>query len=573
MVSFITQSLLFDDINWASKENNKPTPANNMVGIKNITSPPLIRCSGMTKWGNDNLLPYWIYRYEVTSQGGIQLQDINVKDTIEIGSSEPVFERVNFTDFEVSFTDKTVVFDIASAIQEPLSTFEFQENGELRSDFLFQRGMKLILFQNVLAGEGSCWIKLEIAIVFRGANNDFDPGGIPVALKMYPQFAFTWLPDGPDSKSKCTETPIKFTGRVRLNCNNRMPPMYHAKHGHTHPATSGNIASFFSDSKVLPNQNKRLVFVNDVVDWLGGSILNAPTGWTLLFDYANLNLKKENKITGTVALGEQAYERRYRKRKYIYLKDYKPFTSGDSFGVPIEVCKSPRQKQYDNIHIHAKMSSLDLCGNEQVHAPFCGHSCIHLHWRWSNISVMGAKTRGRVFKGWSNPNPPANINSLDTKSYVKYLPFSNSTPDAPLVPPNQKISVALSNPSTIQFNNINENNDLSDSNKVLWYNVEIFNPKKNHKQVAFEHGIGWSYRYSNPNESDTLKSLISAYLDDDLQDDANSSDVQDFFMNMVYTNMSYFKKLYNANNNPISCLIQIPDGSFKGTNAISMEDL
>jgi hypothetical protein len=107
------------------------------------------------------------------------------------------------------------------------------------------------------------------------------------------------------------------------------------------------------------------------------------------------------------------------------------------------VKKEAGQGEFDNIHVAPKMIlrkenvSLGLLGFGDVNrlrgldditmAPFCIHDCLHLHTRW------GRELKDLATFGWKDEDTP------------------NAEAGAPLVPPNQKITVMLTSPSSYRY--------------------------------------------------------------------------------------------------------------------------
>lgn len=410
-----------------------------------------------------------------------------------------------------------------------------------------------------------------MSIVFFGANNDFDPGGFPVALKVFPQLSFTWsIPKEATVTSHTNKAGIianhniyeieKFAGSIIMVTNNSMIN-----------GPNENIASLFTDSNTAMNDRARrefyglLPFLGGAFEWAIGS---KPYGWNSLFDYAFTNLRKEKEIIGVYGPNDSRFKKMNRKRTYKYpgkifwqknawMNEYNLFT----------INKVRRQGDYDNIHIHAKMMNtfkLDNFEKIQVHAPFCGHSCIHFHWRWSSTSVTGAKGNGEKYKGWKHPDD-------DT-------PEAHSKSNAPLIPPKQKMILAICNYSSTK-KKFNDNNLLNPNSlkildklhKTLWYNIDIINPEKNVKQVIMEHGIGWAYRYATSNDDcEELKGLRATFME--FNNAITQKELADFFEKKVYPNFRYILQHVKFN----GLLQQCPEGDFKeqeGVDNISMEKL
>jgi hypothetical protein len=151
--------------------------------------------------------------------------------------------------------------------------------------------------------------------------------------------------------------------------------------------------------------------------------------------------------------------------------------------------KEPRQAAYDNMHLHGTMgtvgniSATDPLATPRVMAPGCGHSCFHAHWRWGNstyflsaanpahpdLSVLSLVLSAAVSDGLVTLLTSSGLGTEDATDAVaaalwnwapgvlapplseKYLGWSsdgpnsrsNQTPGAPLIPPNQRLEIAV----------------------------------------------------------------------------------------------------------------------------------
>lgn len=554
-----SQTLLFDEIRWeildqteviesSSSTQVRGSPSGNRAGIvssdDDYTPPETTRP------------PYWEFDYEILPTGGLKFTNVNVRDTYASGSLEEVFEFIDYTDLEVEFTDGTSVpFDLGAALSAGTTYLEVAENGTrftlTPNDPLFQRGIKLSVTHNVLAGSGgTCNVTLEMAAVFRGAANDFDPGGVPVALDVWPQLAFTWDNNG------ATKFVSRFRGTMRYLMRNKMRPMG------DNPAGTQNVSGYFTDSNESMNDGRA---DDDTLRAWAGSWRGLPFGWRMVFDYLTANFSQEKEFIGVYGPNDGHKYRQssstLRRRRYNY-----PSTSP----YRVIVAKKDRQGDYDNTHTHAKMPN-DDCGNVPVHAPFCGHSCIHLHWRWAPLAVTGAEgDRGWQFKGWST------YSVSNRRHSAAVNPTAYTTSGAPLIPPNQKLIHAITSPSRTRHNQDHIINPaapgtLDPLRKLSWYCVDIFDPGVNQKQVIFEQGMGWAYRYATPDEAAAVDGLTDVTFFDSLPwtSHPNQSQMAEFF-DEVYELFRYFGMLQPHVG---SCVDQVPDGSFGGSSGTSMEDL
>ncbi len=584
------QSLIYDEIVWEKSIINQSAESIRDLGLQTINWKP-VDSSNVVKTGMLQSLrrPYWNFEYEVNGTSGLAVWNIQAKDTQNAGSSESienVFELIDFSDFNILFDDgSSTYFNIDNSLKNENSWFELSELGTrftiVPNDRLFQWGLKLVLIENVLKDiDGVCNVKLEISIVFRGANNDFDPGKVPVAMDLWPQIAYTWFEENATKRVK------KFKGSVRLSAINTMFP------GHSQPgAPSGNTVSLFTDSNNSLNsvlRKKAYGLTSELAGKFG-----MPASWGTIFDYVLLDLDKEKEFVGTYGPDDSNFVDQKRVKNYTWLPSYSyPFFHGGIMytinGIPIELEKKFRQGQYDNLHLHARMPVLPqpFCQDEQIHAPFCGHSCIHFHWRWSSFSVNGAlsgannEKRDWQFRGWSDPV------ELESPFGTEYIaPQANAQIDSPLIPPNQRLTIAVTSPLSQRFNEDNiidpaSPKNLDSQQKDIWYSVDIIDPspgflvdsqtnKYNNKQVILENGLGWSFRYSKPSESDAIKGLGVKYLMTGISWIINppmNHELANFFEKEVYPDMRYID----------NCLQQVPDGSFddgQNSGKPKMEDL
>lgn len=539
-----SQTLMFDEIIW----RDDPPPSGGLsVGNFNVRGTPAGATSGMA--ADTAHPPYWEFDAELNTTSGITLRNVVVRDSQSAGSTENVFDFIDFTDFKIFFDDGTDAdFDLQSAFSNPASRFEKRENGSrftvTPNDPLFQRGLKLTLVDTVMQGGlPVCDMRVVISVVFRGANNDFDPGGVPVAMICWPQIGYTW-----NQTTQITpllpKRVIKLRGSVRHQVNNRM------HHGHGgHPALMSNVANFFTDSNTSMRGNQRGNILTGRTIRNTGSVIGSslgfggPIGWGLVFDYVKLDITREEQI---VAVWDSQLRPTGTTHNYIWpAPSMLPNTTFSSAN--IELGKADRQAHYDNIHLHARMNNLDSCQNVQIHAPFCGHSCVHMHWRWSSISSNGASGgRGWQYKGWSRNRAHA----LD---------------NAPLVPHNQRITVALCRPNATRHNDNSiidvtapQGQGLNTLQKLIWYESEIHAPNMGEQQVIMEHGIGWAYRYSNDSESSAVDGLTDI-IGDDLPwtGTPTQHQISDFFENQVYPFFRYIDGL--------NCINQVPDSSYNNS--------
>lgn len=495
--------------------------------------------------------PYWEFSWQITPDSGLKLTNLVGRDALSAGSTQTVAELVDFTDLKVLFNDspggKLQDFPIAAAFTHKESKFEYGVNGSSMTsgtlDPLFQQGMMLTLVHDF---GGTCKITLRLCVVFRGPANDFDPGGVPFSLNFYPQIGYTW-----ESAGSGRRRVKQFRGSVRILVNNQTSAFG------SMPAVAENVANFWTDSNISrkAGENRpRIMFEGNTAKMYGERVAYLyrpePFGWGIVFDYNRMDLRQEQEYPSVYGPLDDAMKY-YTTRTNLY---YWP-ASGATKVADFKVEKTPRQGYYDNIHLHGRMHHKDPRGNEQIHAPFCGHSCVHLHWRWSQVSSDNASgDRGWYYKGWSS-DPPFEAFSLA---------------GSPLIPPNQKLTVALCTPgapgtplparvSDAQIlPSAASRKTLDVLRKLIWYCVDVqdgFYAKLNagEQQVIFEHGIGWAYRYAMPTESGAIAMFLASFEDAPVLS-LTQATLMDFFETAIYPGFRYWDARGIVTN-------QIPEGT------------
>jgi hypothetical protein len=132
------------------------------------------------------------------------------------------------------------------------------------------------------------------------------------------------------------------------------------------------------------------------------------------------------------------------------------------------VKKYPRQGEFDNIHIAPKMKlpasvvkKLPASWPASVRevsamAPFCVHDCLHTHWRWGRMKLVSAKWT----YGWNGD-----------------VPYKE--PGAPMVPPNQDVTLKLLGASGFT------------------YTAKVHAPAGGRWQIIMHHGSAYALSYEN----------------------------------------------------------------------------
>ncbi|MFZ4263324.1 hypothetical protein ACFRAE_14890 [Sphingobacterium sp. HJSM2_6] len=486
-----TQKVKFNQVSWVPTNGNAGSleivPLNASGSSFNLTDKP----SSVT--ANN---PYWQFSFQIGNKG-IEVFDISVHDSQGAGTHEQVIQKISYDGFEIDFEGGgSANFDFSSALSRTdafAPILKVGRNGAIGTDHLFQKGIYLKLYDD-LAGQCPC--EVELSVVFRGAMNDNDPAGAAMVMKCWPEVGFLW-------KSGGTKRVSKFRATVKPIVRTQMFPGLHAGHHGSAPVTE-SVANFFTDRNAFSNPLRAVAGHNSMVFQSGTILPGALTilgpilasnfpDWANIFDSRNLNISHGKKIRAVYGPLDGAnaegidYFSQSRERDYLYAS-----------GI-LKHVKAPRQGYYDNTHIHGKMSHATKNGDVQSHAPFCIHSCMHIHWRWSESNVNKALLFPGVdsnwFKGWSSV-PPFE---------------SNSTRNAPLIPPNQSLKVSITHPNA---SNSSDTGALDVLNKLLWYEVEIQNAETvpfdaDTVQVIFSQGMGWAFKFGYADISPLTDSQLS----------------------------------------------------------------
>lgn len=562
-----TQTLIYDEIRWTTTTRTSPLLPSSGGPATEVRGLPAGARAGITKnlpMGLDAEIPgispenarppYWEFDYELDANSGLRFSKVVVRDARSAGSSDNVFEWIEFDDFGIEFTDgTTAAFDMPAALVASSAELLVSEQGRRTyvtpNDRLFQRGLKLTLRQDVLASTGlSMFVTLEISVVFRGAANDFDPGGVPVALDLWPQIGWTW-----EHEHLGQKVVKRMRGSVKLLANNMM---HHAHDDDGPMPAHENVASYFTDSNESMNDDRD--DDDRLRTWIS-SWAGKPFGWLMVFDYLLANMTTEKEIVGVYGpLDGNKYDQTTPRRVRFRYPVGTPYR--------MTVAKKDRQGDYDNVHTHAKMPN-DSCGNVPIHAPFCGHSCIHLHWRWAGLAAEQAEgDRGWQFRGWDK-----GVRRTSRNTSVG-SPWAYALNGSPLVPPNQRLMFALCRPNAVRHNADHIIDPASPGaldvlRKLYWYCTDINEPKPLEKQVIFEHGIGWAYRYALPIESSTVDGLATVINDElPIFSTPTQAEMMEFF-NTVYELFRYRDAPHIG-----SCVDGVPQGTFvSGT--VALQDL
>jgi len=126
-------------------------------------------------------------------------------------------------------------------------------------------------------------------------------------------------------------------------------------------------------------------------------------------------------------------------------------------------------------------------------APFCVHDCFHLHWRWGRPYASGMSPKHT--RGWSHDTP-------------------YSEPGAPMVPPNQDVSIRLLSASS------------------LAYTARIHAPVVGRWQIVMHHGA--AYALSGPSGADALQFLNDVLTTDLLGETSSEGRWANYYWHLRY---------------------------------------
>jgi hypothetical protein len=406
--------------------------------------------------------PKWDYKYDINATDGLVFNDMIIKwtDGTNIHHSN-VLKKLQFVDLQIVWNDASTYdidlgADIAAAGSNSLITVQYLD-ADNNSQTDFQRGHKLIVTRKFQNGSGKdLWeYKVVISVCLRDIAADFEPGGALEALKIYPEIGFTWK-----KYATWTKTVDEFRGTVKMTKN---------------PASSMNnnsYSNFFTDSNYPTKPNYRrgqwpVDFIPYAAAVLTGFFELFYPSWDYLFDYVHTQVQSTTEHIMVYGSGSGAPAKEKKRSATV------TYPSGGVWD--IEVTKMPRQGAYDNVHTHGDMGMHKSPNTSKkiMMAPFCLESCVHMHWRWG---VEGTYVAGMAMNG---------VSPSDFKGWSKS--GAKSVLGAPMIPPNQELSVKLED--TASGTSISPSND-----KVISYKIKIDSPKQNCQQVIMENGLSIAYR-------------------------------------------------------------------------------
>lgn len=118
---------------------------------------------------------------------------------------------------------------------------------------------------------------------------------------------------------------------------------------------------------------------------------------------------------------------------------------------PSPSARGPRQGAFDSLHLAPRMRSGE---QEEIMAPICAHSCLHVHWRW------GARMGRTVLK----PAPFTTPTWL--AGWEDGRPFARQ--GAPLVPESQEVHIELVDSRTFVYD-VDQQGAEPDEAHLLWH--------------------------------------------------------------------------------------------------------
>jgi hypothetical protein len=522
------QVLEYDKIHWAVET----TPPSHVVVDQH--HPSYLIHSALNVSNRDPKLveakAFYGFKFDIDSTRGIEFSDIAVRhatyyDSLGTlrGSGDldynNVLKKICFSDILIKFASGASQ-EVFFSDEVFASNFSAKHSwgGEYAGDTLYQNGVKIVINKLLNTGDQ---VKIEISFVTRGACDDFDPGGAAVALKIYPQMAFTWI-----RMNHTSDAVVAINAKITLHSNvthymygdatmcgpdgNRFMPVRHSSQpGHSHVMGSFNTMSFFTDSNTseLGGKMERLQATTFPGDYRAAN-------WAHIFDYYLPDVAQSGDGSFTAVYGPIDGDNYIKARR----------ATVTHAGEKLYIEKKPRQGAYDNVHVAGEMgyhghrfnnpdvlfSGLNLLQQEKiVSAPFCGVACLHFHWRWADISHVTASLKDRLnyvlYYTPSSTPPlliPPKIQKITSNSFLGWdNKKSHSTIGAPLLPPNQRLDV-----------NYQSGPVVSPQIKILELSYTINFPEPRQRQVLLEQGIGWAMQYGLGAQivaRTTLRNLLS----------------------------------------------------------------
>ncbi len=366
-----------------------------------------------------------------------------------------VAERIEFRDVTVTFDDGTPPqpfdFNEAFASTDHPPAFDWGNDGAVdSSDQGYLWGIKLTLYNTF---GGRALVQLQMSLVLRYGVADMEPFRQIKGAKLYPQIGVQWTPGNGRVRA--------FRGCVRIVLKNALST----------GMGMGTVASLFADSNKVGFYRRFRIFPDVPLPF------EFPS-WAVFFDYHRPNLQSEVEVVGVYGPNDPAPMLDIRKKDYTW----PPATN-----YQLTVQKYPRQGEYDNFHSHGNMGPdlLDPANppGPMIHAPGCAEACFHLHWRWgwfAKLFFIGSD----IFLGWTDEGLASQ---------------PHTARGTPLVPPNQRLQVAVTRPDTVRQDPssdvVTASRQLDPNQQAIWYTADVIDPRPGDLQVILEQGVAYAYDY------------------------------------------------------------------------------
>jgi len=470
-------------------------------------------------WGDDDV--YWEFDVNWTVSGGLKLSNLKLRNTMEQGSSENVFESIEFPVVKIVFDDgHEEDFDLhGTLVFAHYSTLTITGENEPR----VQHGFR-VRGDNFFVKDGkTIQVTATFSVALFGPGTDFDPGATQHVMKVFPQVGLEWEKlDGVVNDPQYVIKNLSGTGSFKVKQFKAAVKMV-VNLNHQHMMDIRNYASFFTDSNetfdVFTDRYRE--FQADLIGDLGtymSALLSSIAGaqaaaaatyigaqttewmvertlpaWYNLFDYLLPAITNEMKVKTVDTYGNSNSR----------AAEYKWPQGQPSDDYDLDLKKQRRQMAFDNVHVHGYMGE-SAFGDTAIHAPFCGMACLHLHWRWSllaNVTGMAEYLDFDTFSGWGEW-------ALSQEAVVFTSPNSHETIGAPLIPPNQELELAIANKTTTYANLATASAALDSDVKAIWYVATANDPNATELQVFMEHGCGYAFKYHN----NISAKIVAVYL-------------------------------------------------------------
>lgn len=506
---------------------------------------------------------FWSFEVAVDPAKGLVFSDLRDLRPFHNINRE-IADRLEFRDFQVKIqrpngtvTQKTK-FDLTNPVS--LETF-YGESGTLNCDRLWHHGF---LLRAVVDVDNLVRVTVEQSVCFRAGSNDFDPTKAVVALKVFPELCFSYEPlvDGASVES--------FHGTVWQHIRPKAPQMAHGAHtdqmGSATAAQQDSIFStWFAEADLMASppdvlsgksimQRTRLGLLKSselAAPWAAGAPITFYVGlfhyWTRQESARPTHDADGNRFDEIDIPDEQDTE-----MEIVGVRLPHQHRASDKHifewpaGYNVYLSRVKREGEYDNTHTHGWMGMADNPNGEtpaviapRRMAPVCGEACIHIHWRWLEFAWLGNRmvtwdiklnnSAAEYYHGWGDDPLSAT---------------SHQDMGAPLVPPNQRVRIAITDPLTkrVGIDPEDSENEPDDSNDVelstilpgtndthgvrigklvdlesraLWYDVDIVDHiAPGTKHVICEHGWGYAADHAEkdldnnvPWEPETIRQL------------------------------------------------------------------